>query len=95
MTQYYVYFLANITNEVLYIGVTNNLARRLEEHQSGLVNGFTQKYRTHKLVYVEIFDNPISAITREKELKKWRREKKNALINNLNPSWDDLSFSLA
>ena len=88
---YYVYILANWDDCVLYIGVTNDLRRRLYEHQNHLVNGFTSKYNVHKLVYFEYTGDVNSAISREKQLKGWRRDKKNALISNANPTWKDLS----
>ena len=83
--------LTNWNNKVLYIGVTNNLERRLYEHRNGLVDGFTKKYRVHKLVYFETTNDVKSAIAREKVLKGWKREKKNLLIESLNPDWRDLS----
>lgn len=89
---YYVYLLSNWNNKVLYIGVTNNLERRIYEHQKKLLPGFTQKYNVGKLVYYEQTVDVISAISREKEIKKWRREKKNALVNGVNPEWRDLSL---
>ncbi len=88
---YYIYILANWNNKVLYVGMTNNLARRLYEHKNKLVEGFTKKYNLNKLVYYEYTNDVTSAIKREKEIKKWRREKKNLLIEKLNPDWDDLS----
>lgn len=88
---YYVYILSNWDDTVLYIGVTGNLPRRLYEHRNGLADGFTKKYNVHKLVYYEYTNDVYSAISREKQLKKWRREKKAALINQMNPSWKDLS----
>ena len=88
---YYVYFLTNWDDSVLYIGVTNNLPRRLYEHRNGLVDGFTKKYNVHKLVYYEYTNDVYSAISREKQLKKWTRAKKNALVVNENPEWRDLS----
>ena len=75
----------------MYIGVTGNLPRRLYEHRNGLVEGFTKKYNVHKLVYYENTGDVYSAISREKQLKKWRREKKNQLIEMMNPQWRDLS----
>ena len=75
----------------MYIGVTGNLPRRLYEHRNGLVEGFTKKYNVHKLVYYENTSDVYSAISREKQLKKWRREKKNQLIEMMNPQWRDLS----
>jgi len=90
---YFVYILSNWDDSVLYIGVTSNLERRLYEHRSGLVDGFTKKYNVHKLVYYEYTNDVYSAISREKQLKKWRREKKTALISKMNPEWADLSAS--
>ena len=88
---YYVYILANWDDSVLYIGVTGNLQKRLYEHRMGLAEGFTKKYNIHKLVYFETTGDVYSAISREKQLKKWRRAKKNVLINRANPQWRDLS----
>ena len=89
---YYVYILSNWDDSVLYIGVTGNLLRRLYEHQNGLVDGFTKQYNIHKLVHYETTNDVYSAISREKQLKKWRREKKNQLIEAMNPQWRDLSL---
>ena len=88
---YYVYILSNWNDSVLYIGVTSNLPRRLYEHRNGLVDGFTKKYNVHKLVYFEQTSDVYSAISREKQLKKWSRMKKNQLIERMNPTWADLS----
>ena len=88
---YYVYLVTNWNNKVLYIGVTNNLERRLYEHKNKLVKGFTEKYNVNKLVYFEQTSDIESAITREKEIKKWRREKKNNLVESVNKKWNDLS----
>jgi putative endonuclease len=88
---YYVYMLTNWNNEVLYIGITNNLERRLLEHRSGSVAGFTQKYNLQKLVWFEMTHDVTAAIPREKQLKAWRRDKKNGLIAAMNPEWKDLS----
>jgi len=88
---YYVYLLTNKTNSVLYIGVTNNLERRLYEHKNKLVEGFTQRYNVNKLVYYEETNDVESAIAREKQLKGWSRVKKDNLVNSLNPEWRDLS----
>ena len=74
----------------MYIGVTNNLERRMAEHISGFLKGFSQKYKTTKLVYYEHFTDIEAAIMREKEIKKWRREKKNKLVESINPEWNDL-----
>ena len=87
----YVYILANWNNTALYIGVTNDLIRRLYEHKGGFVDSFSRRYRTHKLVYYEETSDMFAAIEREKYLKKIRRERKNLLINNFNPHWLDLS----
>ena len=88
---YFVYILSNWDDSVLYIGVTSNLPRRLYEHRNGLVEGFTKKYNVHKLVYYENTNDVYSAISREKQLKKWSRSKKNTLISQMNPQWTDLS----
>ena len=90
---YYVYILTNKNNEVMYVGITNNLKRRLCEHKNGILNGFSKKYHTNKLVYYEVFSNPLDAIAREKRLKGWKREKKNNLVQSFNPNWDDWSGS--
>ena len=91
---YYVYIISNWTSSVLYIGVTNDLIRRIYEHQHKLVDGFSKKYNLTKLVYFEQTTDVMSALEREKQIKKWRREKKNQLINKYNPQWDDLSATL-
>ncbi|MBO5287287.1 MAG: GIY-YIG nuclease family protein [Clostridia bacterium] len=88
---YYVYILTNKTNRVLYIGVTNDLSRRIYEHKNELLDGFTKKYHVHKLVYYEEYTYVNNAIAREKQLKGWIREKKNLLIEAFNPNWEDLS----
>ena len=88
---YYVYILSNWNDSVLYIGVTSNLPRRLYEHKHHLVDGFTNKYNVEKLVYFEETTDVYAALEREKQLKKWRREKKNTLISQMNPQWIDLS----
>ena len=75
----------------MYIGVTENLPRRLFEHRNHLVDGFSNKYNTNKLVYFEETNDVYSAISREKQLKGWTRIKKNALISHMNPEWKDLS----
>jgi len=87
---FHVYILANQNLNVLYIGVTGDLARRVEEHRSGAIDGFSRKYRTSTLVYVEEAEDVAIALAREKQLKRWRREKKIALIESLNPGWRDL-----
>ena len=88
---YYVYLLTNWNNKVMYVGMTNNLERRVYEHKHKLVKGFTAKYNIHKLVYFEETTDVRDAIAREKEIKKWRREKKDALVQTMNPDWNDLS----
>ena len=92
--RYFVYVLTNWNDKVMYVGMTNDLVRRLWEHKTGAVKGFTEKYNVHKLVYFE--ETPVvdAAIAREKEIKKWRREKKNALVIRANPQWRDLSADL-
>lgn len=89
---FYVYILTNWNDQVMYIGMTNNLERRLYEHKNKLVEGFTKKYNVHKLVYYEHGNDVHAAIAREKEIKKWRREKKNNLVMTMNPTWKDLSL---
>lgn len=91
MKSYYVYILSNITNAVLYIGVTNNLERRIYEHKNKLIPGFTKKYNVSKLVYFEEFQEITDAIAAEKKLKGWTRIKKANLITSENPTWKDLS----
>ena len=88
---YYVYILTNWDNRVIYTGITNDLSRRLHEHRNHLVDGFTSKYNVHKLVYFETTTDVTAAISREKEIKGWRREKKNSLVAGRNPEWKDLS----
>jgi putative endonuclease len=88
---YYVYLMTNRNDKVMYVGVTNDLRRRIFEHRNKLVKGFTEKYNVHKLVYFEETEDVTVAIEREKEVKKWRREKKNQLVIKTNPTWSDLS----
>ncbi len=88
---YYVYMLTNWNNHVLYIGVTNNLPRRLSQHKRELVDGFTKRYHVHKLVYYQWFPRIEAAIQCEKRLKGLTRAKKNALVEEENPYWKDLS----
>ena len=90
MKKGYVYILTNYSNKVLYVGVTSNLIKRIYEHKNGFVDGFTKKYNCKKLVYYEIFDNIEEAIKREKFLKGKKRNFKINLINEFNPSWNDL-----
>ena len=91
MNSYYVYILTNWKGNVMYIGVTNDLERRLYEHKHELVEGFTKRYHVHKLVYYEETSDVRTAIEREKQLKNWARAKKNALVETMNPMWKDLS----
>ena len=92
MKQYYVYILASKKNGVLYIGMTNDLIKRVFEHKNKMIDGFTKKYNVSKLVYYEHTTDVHAALAREKEIKKWRREKKNALVASMNPEWNDLSL---
>ncbi len=82
--------MTNLKNSVLYIGITNDLRRRVYEHKNGIFEGFTKKYRVHKLVYVESCHDIKDAIRREKQLKGWIREKKIALIESVNPEWKEI-----
>jgi len=88
--QYAVYILTNRSNKVMYVGVTSNLERRLAQHKDKSVSGFTAKYRVDRLVYYELTSDVLSAIAREKDVKKWRREKKNRLVESINPQWIEL-----
>jgi len=89
--QYYVYILASKIRGTLYIGMTNDLQRRVYEHKTGIKKGFTQKYGVNKLIYFETFQNVNEAIDREKNMKKWKRAWKIKLIEENNKRWDDLS----
>ena len=89
---YYVYLLTNWNNNVMYVGMINNLERRMYEYKKKLLKGFTPKYNINKLVYFEETQEVNAAIMREKEIKKWRREKKDSLVNGENPQWKDLSL---
>jgi putative endonuclease len=91
---FFVYILASKRNGTLYVGVTNDLARRLSEHKAKLVPGFTRKYDVDQLVYFETFDSILEARAREHSLKRWRRSWKVALIEKLNPDWRDLTNEL-
>ena len=93
MNKYFVYILASNNNTTIYIGVTNNIERRIYEHKNNLIDGFSKKYNTHKLVYLEETNSIETAIKREKQLKGWKRNKKDLLINSINPNWQDLSLS--
>ncbi len=92
--QYYIYIATNKGNTVLYTGVTNNLVKRIYEHKSKLIDGFTKRYNINKLVYYEIFDKVENAILREKQIKAGPRKQKIALINNMDPDWKDLYNNL-
>ena len=82
--------MASKRNGTLYVGVTSNLSRRVYEHRNGLIEGFTEEYKVHKLVYFEVHEDPESAIKREKQIKKWNRQWKINLIEMNNPQWNDL-----
>jgi len=86
---YHVYILASRPHGTLYIGITNDLARRIELHRQGLGSKFVRDYRVHRLVYAEPYENPEDAIRREKQLKKWNRDWKIQLIERDNPDWRD------
>ena len=88
---YYTYIMSSCNNSTLYIGVTNDLERRVAEHKSGSGSVFTRKYHCHKLVYFESFSDIEQAIAREKQLKGWKRERKDALIDSVNKERRDLS----
>ncbi len=90
MTQYYVYIMASKSG-TLYLGITNNIKRRVHEHKNHLIPGFTDKYDVDRVVYFETITDSSSAIKREKQIKTWSRQKKVALIDKLNPDWNDLS----
>ena len=94
MKTYYIYIFASKRNGTLYIGITNDLTRRIFEHKTGLINGFTKKYSVNKLVYFESTNDVNAAILREKRLKKWKRQWKIELIEKSNPDWNDLSEGL-
>lgn len=87
---YWLYILTNKLNTTFYIGVTNNLSRRIYEHRNGLVEGFSKNYKLKKLIYFESFPDPINAIRREKQLKNWHRNWKINLIKETNPDFHDL-----
>ncbi|MEI9476567.1 MAG: GIY-YIG nuclease family protein [Deltaproteobacteria bacterium] len=88
--QYYIYIMTNQRNTVLYTGVTNDLKRRCFEHKEKLVEGFTSRYNITKLVYYEVCQDVVAAISREKQIKGGSRAKKVALVNNMNPGWKEL-----
>jgi len=89
---YYVYIMANWNNTVIYTGVTNDLGRRVYEHKNKLLEGFTEKYNINKLVYYDSTTDAHAAIAYEKQIKGWKRARKNALIETANPQWRDLAL---
>src|SRR5438552_10536539 len=91
---FWVYIITNAHDSVLYIGMTNDLVRRVSEHRSGEIHGFTSGYRCHKLLYYEHYTNVQDAIARETQLKKWSRAKKVALMVTMNPRWNDLASKI-
>ena len=91
MNSYYVYILTNRSRQVLYIGVTNDLSRRVSEHKRHIVEGFTKKYNVDVLVYAEAYSDIKEAISREKQLKKWSRVKKRELVSTVNPEWEEIT----
>lgn len=91
---YFVYIMASKKNGTLYIGVTNNLVRRVFEHKEDIIEGFTKKYKVHSLVYYEQTNDIYSAIEREKAIKRWKKQWKINLIRQKNPDWDDLYLEL-
>ena len=93
MKQYYVYIMTN-NSRTLYIGITGDITKKVYEHKNKLVKGYTNKYNIDRLVYYEVTNDVNAAIAREKQLKRWRREKKVKLIEEFNPEWRDLSIGL-
>ena len=91
MKAFSVYMMTNRSRVVLYTGITNSLMRRVWQHQNSEIEGFTKTYTVNRLIYYERFNDPRDAIAREKEIKGWRRSKKNALVERMNPKWADLS----
>jgi len=91
MENMYIYILTNEHKNVMYVGVTNDLVRRMYEHKNHLIrNSFTARYNVDRLVYYEYTNNPVAAIEREKQLKGWNRARKNKLVESKNPNWEDL-----
>ena len=90
----YVYILSNKKHGTIYIGVTNNLVRRIHEHKEKIIKSFSQKYDLTKLVYYEVFDSIVDVIAREKNLKNWKREWKVELIEKMTPEWEDLYYKI-
>ena len=95
MKQYYLYILASKKNGTLYIGVTGDLIKRIYEHKQNVIEGFTQKYNVHHLVYYEVYQDVEEAILREKQMKKWNRKWKIRCIEGMNPEWEDLYNDIA
>ena len=93
MRDYHVYILTNVARSVMYVGVTNDIERRLAQHRAGAGGGFTRRYRVNTLVYVEAFQRIDDAIAHEKRIKGWSRAKKNALVERDNPTWSQLDAS--
>lgn len=91
MSTYYVYILCNKNNTTLYVGMTNELERRIREHKSGVPGSFSKRYNLNKLVYFEEHNNVDEAFAKEKLMKRWRRAWKEELICSINPNWEDLS----
>ena len=91
---YWVYILTSSNSTTLYIGITNDIERRMGEHKSGKVKGFSKRYKLNRLIYVEEYEDISEALSREKQLKSWKREWKEDLINSINPKWKDLSKEL-
>jgi putative endonuclease len=94
LLHFYVYILSSLSG-TLYVGLTDNLKKRIEEHRLGLVDSFTRKYKVNRLMYYEIFRHADAAAVREKQIKKYRREKKIALFAQSNPHWEDLSKDIS
>ena len=92
MKEFFVYFMTNHNNKVLYVGVSSNLEARIWQHKNKMIEGFTEKYNVTKLVYFEPFSDGRNAIQREKQIKNWKRSKKDFLVNKMNPEWKDLSL---
>lgn len=92
MSSFYVYILTNKNNTTLYVGMTNELERRIREHKSGIPGSFSQRYNLNKLIYFEEHSTAEEAFIKEKQMKRWRRSWKEDLINSMNPNWEDLSL---
>ena len=90
MKSYWIYIITNSNDTVLYTGVTDNIERRLYEHENKLIKGFSSKYNLHKLVYLQEFASPNEAIAAEKRIKGWTRKKKNQLVESTNPFWKNI-----